>query len=247
LNFDATYYWRVRAENFCGTSTYSTTYNFATSTSPTVLLVDDDDNNPDVQSYYSATLNALNYDFTIWDTDNSDTEPTTQTLNSFDFVIWFTGDEWDVVTGPGDASETALASWLDTENRCLLIVSQDYHYDRGNTSFMDTYLGVDSISDDQYQTTVTGTGFRFGTLGSFDLSYPFSNWSDIVTPDADASVAFDGNKGYAALTKNTGTYKTSFWTFPLEALPTATDRENALQTFFDWCGPVYVYIPLVIR
>ena len=247
LNFDATYYWRVRAENFCGTSTYSTTYNFATSTSPTVLLVDDDDNNPDVQSYFSATLNALNYDFTIWDTDNSDTEPTTQTLNSFDFVIWFTGDEWDVVTGPGDASETALASWLDTENRCLLIVSQDYHYDRGNTSFMDTYLGVDSISDDQYQTTVTGTGFRFGTLGSFDLSYPFSNWSDIVTPDADASVAFDGNKGYAALTKNTGTYKTSFWTFPLEALPTATDRENALQTFFDWCGPVYVYIPLVIR
>jgi hypothetical protein len=247
LNFNATYYWRVRAENFCGLSVFSTTYSFTTAASPAVLLVDDDDNNPDVQDYYSATLLALNYDFAIWDTENSDSEPPTYTLNSFDFVIWFTGDEWDVVTGPGVAAEAALASWLDTGERCFLISSQDYHYDRGLTNFMDTYLGVAAISDDQYQTIVTGTGFRFGTLGSFDLSYPFSNWSDIMTPDADASVAFDGNKGYAALKKNTGVYKTSFWTFPLESLPTASDRENALQTFFDWCGPVHIYLPLVVR
>ena len=44
-------------------------------------------------------------------------------------VIWFTGDEFGGVSGPGADGETALATWLDGVG-CLLMASQDYHWDR---------------------------------------------------------------------------------------------------------------------
>ena len=42
---------------------------------PHVLLVDDDDNAPDVRGSYTAALDALDVDYQVWDTANSDNEP----------------------------------------------------------------------------------------------------------------------------------------------------------------------------
>lgn len=56
-----------------------------------ILLVDDDDNTPDVRSYYTTALNALGVSYDIWDTDNSDSEPNATYLANYDIVVWFTG------------------------------------------------------------------------------------------------------------------------------------------------------------
>ena len=208
-----------------------------------LLLVDDDDNNPDVVATYEAALGSVQGSplITVWDTGNSDVEPDAAFLAPFAAVIWFSGAEYGGFAGPSAASEGALASYLDAGG-CLLLTSQDYIWDRGGqgadipTPFMTSYLGLDSATSDQVQVTVTGAGRLFQGLGPYDLDPPFSNHSDFVTPSPSAQVAWQGVDGPVALSKDTSTYTTTFWTIPLEALPTHQDRVEALQRFLDGCG-----------
>jgi hypothetical protein len=234
-----TYYWHVRPANTCGNGTFSSTFSFTTAAIPPVLLVDDDDNSPDVRATYVAALDTLfgagGYD--IWDTNNSDTEPTAADLAAYQFVVWFSGDEFGGAAGPGSAGETALATWLDAGG-CFLISSQDYHYDRGLTPFMANYLGTANVLDDTGEyTSVTGQGSIFGGLGPYTLSYPFTDYSDQITPTASAELAFQGNNGFGAAVAKAGpTYQTTFWTFPWEAISTADGRLESLTTFLNACS-----------
>jgi hypothetical protein len=38
--------------------------------------------------------------------------------------------------------------------------------------------------------------------------------------------------------RDTSFYRTTFWGFGVEALPTPADREAALQAFLNWCAPL---------
>jgi hypothetical protein len=233
-----TYHWRVQADNACGSGGYSAAFSFQTLDTPPILLVDDDDNGPDVRGTYEATLDALGLLYDVWDTNNTDNEPDAASLAPYSMVIWFTGDEFGGASGPGPGGEAALAGWLDAGSRCLVVISQDYLYDRGLTAFISDYLGVDSYTSDVSQSSVTGTGGIFGGMGPYALSYPFSNWSDRITPDGTAALAFDGSAGDAAVSKSTAAYQTMFWGFPLEAVPAAADREALMQVIIESCAGI---------
>jgi hypothetical protein len=128
-------------------------FSFTTRDIPPILLVDDDDNSPDVRSYYTDALDGLGQFYDVWDTNNSDNEPSAFDLAPYEFVVWFTGDSFGGAAGPGAAGEAALGEWLDGGG-CFLISSQDYLYDRGLTGFMQDYLGVSSFTNDVSQTSV---------------------------------------------------------------------------------------------
>src|SRR3954453_11456640 len=99
-----------------------------------ILLVDDDDNNPDVESYYATALNALGKTYDIWDTGNSDNEPGAVALQAYKTVLWFSGHSFGGAAGPGASGEADLATFLSGGGgRCLVLSSQDYHFDRGTT------------------------------------------------------------------------------------------------------------------
>jgi subtilisin family serine protease len=232
------YFWRVRAQNPCGMGNFSAVFSFTTRAIPPILLVDDDDNFPDVRAYYTDALNALQLSYDIWDTGNSDNEPTAVQLSPYRSVIWFTGVEFGGTAGPGSAGEAALAAFLTSggQTHCFFISSQDYLFDRGLTAFLSTYLGVASYFNDVGQTTVTGKAIYRG-LGPYILSYPFTNFSDIVNPANGAKVAFTGEQGTAALTKRTNLYNTVFLAFPLEAIPVATGRQEVLSRSMERCTP----------
>ncbi len=228
------YFWRVRASNPCGVGKLSATFSFTTRDMPAVLLVDDDDNSPNVRSYYTDALAALGQDYDLWDTNNSDNEPDAGTLSQYAVAVWFTGDEYGGTCGPGSAGESALASFLDGGG-CLFITSQDYYWDRGQTSFMTNYLGLSSATSDVGQNSVTGAGSVFGGMGPYSLSYPGSNYSDRLTPNGTAELAFSGDAGDAAINKDSGVYRTTFWGFPWEAVSNGNDRTELLSTVLDWC------------
>jgi hypothetical protein len=224
LDPETEYYWHVRGDNICGTGSFSAAFSFTTMPIPPILLVDDDDNNPDVRSYYTNVLDNLGLDYDIWDTGNSDNEPTLGLLAPYSTIIWFTGDEFGGTAGPGGAGEAALGNWLDNGN-CLFISSQDYHFDRGQTAFMTNYLGLGSADDDSGNyNSVTGQGPLFGGMGPFSLSYPFADYSDIVSPGGSAVLAFDGNNGNdAAINKDNGVYRSVFLGFPFVAFSGAAN------------------------
>ncbi|NNF61228.1 MAG: hypothetical protein HKN06_07855 [Gammaproteobacteria bacterium] len=236
----ATYYWRVRAMNSCGDSAFAES-SFTTGAPGFVLLVDDDDNDPDVRAAYTAALANLAMPHDVWDTANSDNEPTAVQLSAYNAVVWFSGDEFGGFAGPGAAGESALGSYLDAGG-CLLLSSQDYFYDRGNTAFMTTHLGLLTATSDVEQVTVGGAGSIFGTLGNYSLDYPFSNYSDDLVPEpATSEIAFTGNAsvpgGGAAINKTDG-IKSAYFGYPVEALG-LVDRTQVMAAFLlDRCGLV---------
>jgi len=65
-----------------------------------------------------------------------------------------------------------------------------------------------------------------------------TDYSDTLTPDATAELAFDGDLGPAAVNKDGGFYRTTFSGFGMERFPGLTqspEMQGTLQTFLDWC------------
>lgn len=209
-------------------------YPYYVGAPPEALLVDDDDNAPDVIGYYTDAFDALGVSYDVWDTANGDFEPSAEFLSSYTTVYWFSGDEFGGAAGPGNAGEAALASYLDGGG-CLVLSSQDYYYDRGLTPFLSDYLGASAVTNDVEQATVTGVGV-FSALGPYTLSYPVSNYSDTVTPDVTAQAVLDGDQGTAAIRKQTNVYGSFFFGFPLEALA-FDDRLAVLGAMRSACSP----------
>jgi hypothetical protein len=211
-----------------------------------VLLVDDDDNRPDVRAYYTNSLDTLGYDYDLWDTLNSDDEPDIDNLAPYDVVIWFLGDEWEAQAGPGDEAEIALASWLDS-GKCLILSGQDYLWNRGITDFVGQYLGVEAFDNDVSQASLTGVGEVFKGLGPYPLAYPFYNFSDALTPTDSALAAFVGDHGTAGLIVSNENFRTAFWAFPFAAVDTVEARNELMGATLSWCeGDGYeFYLPLI--
>lgn len=243
------HFWRVRPSNICGDGPNSAVFDFTTAT-PTVLLVDDDNNAPDVQATYSAALGTRAV-FDLWDVATEGGEPTLADLTPYELVVWFSGVAFggDVspVAGPQAAAETALGQYLALgEYRCVWISSQDYLWDMGGpghnvpTAFMQNYLGVNAAgasSDNGDYTSVTGQNHFVG-LTALPLTYPFTDYSDRVAPSATGQIAWVGNNGFTgAVSKNHPEALGIYMTFPWEAF-SLTAQGNVMDRVFRQCQPL---------
>jgi hypothetical protein len=222
--------------------------------------VDEDDNNPDVRSYYTLPLAALKATVTVLDT-----EPNASQLALNESVIWFTGDNYAAETGPSPTMEGVLAQWLDAGG-CLFITSADYAYVQSSLApdanradaqssqapniFMQNYLGVSTIVDDVGQTWVNGTGTLFSGYGPYSLVMPTgytANYSDIIIPADGASAAFLGTTNPAAVFYEHRNFKTTYWGFPFDAIPGLQDRVELLKRFLYWCRYYDIFLPVISR
>ncbi|MDP7006228.1 MAG: S8 family serine peptidase [Phycisphaerales bacterium] len=234
LESNTPYFWRINASNNCGVGGWTSWWTFRTTDAMVVLLVDDDDNSPDVRSYYTSMLDEAGLLYDIYDTNNSDNEPEVSELQGYPLVIWFSGDEFGGFAGPGNSGEGSLSTYIDSGGY-LVLSSQDYLYDNGLTDFGSNYLGIYSYDSDEYQTTVTGVGL-FEDMGTASLSYPFANWSDIVSPTSQAQLSFSGNMGDAG-THFEGSHGGGavFLGFPIEAFSSA-DQSAFMTSVLTWTG-----------
>jgi hypothetical protein len=242
LNPETAYHWRVQATNLCGIGPV-TPRHFTTRAVPSILLVDDDDNYPDVRSYYTTALDALGADYELFDTDFNDyLDPPAELLAQYETVLWFTGADFWETTGPDGVGQGALVNWFDNAPQsCFFLNSQDFLWAQGvdydyPNAFMSIWLGAGDTLSDMESSTATGDGI-FDNLGPYTLDYPFDDYSDKLAPGTAASLAFSGDDSMPmGVSKMTSTYRTTWWAFPFEAIPTAGEREVAMGRVLEWCG-----------
>jgi PKD repeat protein len=198
-----------------------------------VLLVDDDQNDPDTRSYYTSTLEILGVDYDIWDVASAGS-PGFNDVASYVRVLWYLGGPYgDTFTS---YNESVIASYLDTGGSFFLS-GQDYLYDMGLTSFGTDYLHIGGYTEDEILNAVTGVNVYSG-LGPYPLDYtPFENYSDVVHPDGQSLVAFTDPIGDAAISYDGPDFNTVFLGFSLEAIETPEYRSSILAHTLDFMGP----------
>ncbi len=241
LQPQTTYYWRVQAANLCGSS-LATPRSFTTRPIPSILLVDDDDNYPDVRSSYTDALDALGVNYELFDTtDNDYLDPTADFLAPYQTILWFTGADFFDTTGPDPTGQVELATYFMNEPQsCFFLSSQDFLWAQGidfdyPNAFMVTYLGAGVTLSDEETLTAAGAGL-FSPLGPYTLDYPFVDYSDQIGPGPLASLTFTGDDAMpTGISKRTDTYRTMWWGFPFEAIPTAAERKAAMARVLTWC------------
>ena len=145
-----------------------------------VLLVDDDQDGPDVRIYYTSTLDEMDVTYEVWDVATQG-DPSAGDLMGYQMVIWFTGyPRSDTFTS---TNEAAVATYLDAEGRFWL-VSEDYLYDRGLTSFGQSRLRIGSYTSDVNQTDPVGVPDSPGSgLGPYNLTPPNGWPGNLYTDD----------------------------------------------------------------
>jgi hypothetical protein len=183
-----------------------------------ILLVDDDNNAPNVAPSFAAALDTLGVVYNTFDVGGAGGNgPSLSELQSYRMVFWFSGDKFGSSAGPNTSDETNLAAYLDGGGR-LFLSSQDYLYDFGLTSFGQNYLGIGTYANDTGNATgITGqAGDPIGDgLGPFSLTYPgdFTDYGDVVSAGTGASVAFkaSNNTNNLNIDKSSGAWKTVFF------------------------------------
>jgi subtilisin family serine protease len=210
-----------------------------TSKTPATVLLVDDDRWYDIDPAYQAALSANGMPWDKFDTRGGP-GPTAARMLMYPVVVWTSGYDWYDPLSADD--ENHLRAYLDAGGR-LFYSAQDYLYVRGNASdFPPRYLGVLTYTNDMTVTVVSGVpGNIVGDgLGPYSLIYPYRNFSDYVTPTLSAQAAFIGNDVAAAALAYRSTspnFKTIFFAFPFEAIPSAYEPE-VMQSAVGWLSPL---------
>jgi uncharacterized repeat protein (TIGR01451 family) len=213
----------------------------------TTLLVDNDDNNPDVQSIYADAMTAAGVTFNTWDLKVDSNLPQ-DFLDTYSTVVWFTGNSYP---GPILPYEGELTSFLDGGGNLFMSGQDILDQTAGTTDFVKNYLHIDwDGSENQndkstaYVTGVSGnpvTGLITDNI-LLDHNVLQAAFEDQITPNGGALAAFvdDGAHGGVmpdALTF-AGTYKVMFLAFPFEAYGAAGDRATLMGNAMSWfAGP----------
>jgi uncharacterized repeat protein (TIGR01451 family) len=228
-----------------GTVTATSTGNPSTSATSSLttiaaaydtLLVDNDDNHPDVQPTYAAALTAAGISFSTWDLKADKNLPLNYT-KSFKNIVWFTGNSYP---GPITPYEATLKAALDNGGHLLMSGQDLLDQAAGTTPFVHDYLHVTwdgtESQNDKSTTAVHGVAGNpvTGSIGTVPLDHSVlgANFEDRITPNGTATPAFTDDTAAPDALTYSGTYKVLFMAFPLEAYGTAGDRSDLVTKAF---------------
>jgi hypothetical protein len=247
------YSWRVSAVNGCGEGPFSSASSFTTK-APCLLLVDDDDNDPDVREYYEDALNRLGYAYDVYDVGGgTGNGPTLAELEDYAIVIWFSGDKFNGGAGPNPVDEAHLAAYLSAGGY-LFLSSQDYLADSGVTPFGQSYLGISWYTNNNGDDRLLygDAGDPIGAGMDYFPSYPsrYYRHPDTIILGAGASSAFrDKNGNTVDIDKDGGSWKTAFFGSSWETTYFINEARGTeiLNRILDWFGGCEVAPGIVVE
>jgi hypothetical protein len=206
------------------------------------LLVDEDGNAPDVQSYYASALTAAGTSFSVWDLATDANLPLNY-MKAFKNIVWFTGNSYP---GPVQPYETSLTAYLDGGGHLFMSGQDILDQGAGTTDFVKNYLHIDwdgtEAQNDKATVAVHGVPANTvtGAIGDVTLDHSVlgANFEDQITPNGAAQPAFtDDTSATDGLTFDSGTYKVVFLAFPFEAYGSATDKSTLMSDVMTFFGP----------
>jgi subtilisin family serine protease len=197
-----------------------------------ILLVDDDTGDT-YEGYYTAALNALGKNYDTW-TIQSQGSPSAATLQQYQIVIWFTGDDWSTTLTSTDQSN--LSTYLDGGGD-LFITGQDIGYDIRSNAFFGNYLHATYIRDDTNTYGLTGYDILSGVNvnisggdGANNQSYP----SEIgLGSGAVGLFDYSGSYTWGGL-RWEGAYKVVYFSFGYEAINSSASRTSVMDQVLTW-------------
>jgi len=204
-----------------------------------VLLVDDSQNLTSLIKYQEA-LTSLGLTSTVWN-KSLDGLPQRELLAEHTLTLWFTGEAQFL----NSAEEVTLSNYLNGGG-CLLLSSQDYHFVRRFVPFMNDYLGLSAIEDDQMSSLtlpesnivqLTADGSLFDSPVLYDLEFDFSNFGDRIELDQAEGLFFgdDLNANVYGSYWNQGVFQSSYLGFPLETVSSIPLRADLISKISDAC------------
>lgn len=210
---------------------------------PAPLLLVDDDRWYDFEDEFMQSLTANNIAFDYWSVQGANPQgtPPLNVLQRYPSVVWFTAYDWH--SPLTSAEEATLRQYLDGGGR-LALTSQEYLYGLPNhkaSTFAQTYLGIESHTEYLTTTVTTGVpGNPIGNgLGPVSLTFPpgYKNWTDSITPTAQAQAVMINQTGYTNSVMLQGgiteTWHTAFYAFGPELLP-QPERDTLLRRTVGW-------------
>ncbi|MDI7248336.1 MAG: PKD domain-containing protein, partial [Bacillota bacterium] len=177
----------------------------------TVIFVDDDGGGP-YEDFFTQAMDAAGIDYAVI------TPPVTLPTDMRNAIIWNCGPTWSGTLTSAD--QEFLSEYLDNGGR-LFLSAQDVIWDLGTSHpFVKNYLHVAAADEDMGASHVDGVAGDPITDGlAYDLSYPFSDYSDEITPDASADSIFTNESSNTCALRYEGAYRLVFLAFPFEAVP----------------------------
>jgi hypothetical protein len=205
------------------------------------LLVDNDGNGPNVQSYYTAALTAANISFSTWDLSTDSNIPL-HYMQAFKNIVWFAGNSYP---GPILPYEAKLAAFLDGGGRLLMSGQDILDQAAGTTAFVHDYLhiswdGSETQNDKATASVTEVAGTLSAGVGTVPLDHTVlgAAFEDRLTLVAPATAIFrDSTAADDGLSVDTGTYKVVFLAFPLEAYGSAAQKADLMSRVISYFGP----------
>jgi hypothetical protein len=235
------------------TSNYGTkiqTMTFEKSTGkPTVLLIDDDGQENDIDIYYTQALVLEDSTYDVWKTSWG--VPDAAYMKQYDMVIWFTGDHQANLLSTAEIASLKL--FLDNGGNLLLsgqgIASE---LDTTDADFLHNYLRCEYIRTNYYPYFETAPGtqvFDSSPLIRVDGSGGANNQTvlDHIGPinGAVAELKYWGQADWSAVSYS-GEYRLLFLSFGFEAIINGdaqwTERGVVFPQmidYFDWINPLF--------
>ena len=205
------------------------------------LLVDDDDNGPNVQPYYTAALNSAGVAYSTWDLAADKNLPVNYT-KAFKNVVWFTGNSYP---SPITPYEGTLKAFLDNGGRLFMSGHDILDQAAGTTAFVHDYLHISwdgsETQNDKATSAVHGVAGSpvSNGIGAVPIDHSVLGvaFEDRITPNGGALNAFTDDTAQPDALSFSGTYKVVFLAFGLESYGTAAQKTDLISRAMTFFGP----------